>query len=344
MSTLTGHRQEAFRFELLDLADNVIGTLDGVTDDAGQLDLSIFTTIRGSGNLTLAGDAAGIDWLTHRVRVSYLLDNSPVALLTGIPRAPVERHTATGTTLDVELYDKTLILSEDAYGASYGLAAGTVILTAVKDVLTSSGVPAAHLLLTDSTATLAAGLVWQAGTTKLKIVNDLLDAAGYFALYCDGLGRFRADPYTTPPTRPTEWPFAAGPLGLYLPAWTRDRDVFSVPNRYVCVGRTEGDTAALTSTATDTSTGPFSYGSRGRWITRTDTDVEASSQAVLDLLAQRRLYEAQQVTETIVFTHPWLPFGLNSVVAFEGVRAVVQKQTIKLAPGGLITTTARRLT
>ena len=72
------------------------------------------------------------------------------------------------------------------------------------------------------------------------------------------------------------------------------------------------------------------------------TDVEAASQAVLDLIAERKLYEAQQVTETLTWTHPWLPIGINDVVVF-GVRAVTWKQSVRLEPGGLITSTARRL-
>ena len=341
MADLLGHRIEDYRVELLDLGDRVLSELPKVAANAGTLDFSVYATIRGSGNLAVHDD--GTDWLRHRIRVSYLLDDMVVPLITAIPRAPVESHTATGVTVDVELYDKTVILSEDAYGTSYGLPAGTNIVDAVSTVITSTGEPGASLLLAPSPATLAAGMVWEAGTTKLRIVNDLLGAAGYFALYCDGMGRFRAEPYTTPSTRPVGWQFE-GNNGLYLPEWTLDADVFAVPNRYVVVGRTEGDVPALTSTATDVDpSSPFGYPSRGRWITRTNTDVEASSQLVLDLLAARRLFEAQQVTETFEFTHPWLSFGLNDVVEFDGVRAVVWKQTVKLAVGGLITSTARRL-
>ena len=338
MAELTGHREESFKAELLDLSDNVVGDLPGALDDLGTLDFSVYATIRGSGNLSVLD--AGVDWLAHRVRVSYVTGGTTSPLITGIPRAPLKRHTALGTTLDVELYDKTSILSEDSYGVSYGLAAGTQIIPAVADVIASTGEPASSTVLAESAATLAAGMVWEAGVSKLKIINDLLSAAGYFAIYCDGLGRLRADPYTTPSSRPVEWDFEDG---LYLPTWTDDLDVFSVPNRYVCVGRTEGGVAALTSTATDVSTGPYSYSSRGRWVTRTDTDVEAASQTVLDLIAQRRLFEAQQTTRTFEFTHPWLPFGPNSVVQFGGVRAAVGKQSDRLSVGGLVTSTARGL-
>lgn len=344
MLNLTSHRAEGFRFDLLNLNDKVIGSLGGVEQNSGSLSFSVYADIRGSGNLTV--NNADIDWTQHRVRISYLAgegdDQIEVPLITAVPRAPIEAHKATGWSADLELYDKTLILSEDTYGVSYAVPAGTNPITAVTNVITSTGQPAPELLTT-TTDVLATAMVWEAGTSKLKIINDILDAAGYFALYVDGYGRFHADPYTSPQTRPTMWSFE-GSDAVYLPEWTRDRDVFAVPNRYVCVGTTNGETPALSAVATDESDGPFSFASRGRWITKADLDVEATSQAVLDLLAERRLYEAQQVTETLVWTHPWLPFTLNEVVQFNGVRAVVWKQAVTLSIGGLITSTARRLT
>ena len=337
--TLTGHRVEGFRFELLNLDDQVVAALPGVPVDAGQLDFSVYADIRGSGNLTVHGNS--MDWLARRVRISYEHDGQAVPLITAIPRAPVEQHTATGVVTDVELYDKTLILAEDSFGESFAVPAGTNIVDTVAAVIVSTGEPA-PTLLTPSPETLANPMVWEAGESKLRIVNDLLDAAGYFAVYTDGLGRFRADPYTDPATRPVRWRFT-GREALFLPDWSRDRDVYAVPNRYICVGRSDGDTPALVATASNETDGPFSFAGRGRWITRVDTDVEASSQFTLDLLAVRRLFESQQVVETFEFTHPHLPFGLNEVVEFDNTRAVVWKQNVRLEVGGLVTSTARRL-
>lgn len=345
----TTHREEAFRFEQLDLDGNVVGTLPGVKP-GGQLEFSIFTTIRGSGNVTVDTGAhvGAVDWASSQVRVSYVTGATTAPLITAIPRAPVEAHKAAGTSVNVELFDRTLILSEDAYGVSYGLDTGENIIEAVGEIITSSGIPASQLRLTPSSAVLAFPLVWEAGVTKLRMVNDLLSAAGYFAIYCDGYGRFRADPYITPTARGISWVFADDENGLYLPEWTFDADVFTVPNKYVCVGRSGGEAAALVATETDEDPlSPFSFQRRKRWITKTDIDVEASSQAVLDMIAARRLLEAQQVSAVAEIRHPWLPFGLNHVVSFTNrdltMRAVVAKQTVRLATGGLVTSSLRRV-
>ena len=349
MNELLTHRAETFRYELLDLNDQLVSLLDGVHSDGGQLDFSVAGNIRGSGNMTVQKLDPAVDWLRHRVRVSYVLGDRVEALITAIPAAPVEHHSDEGVTVDVELYDKTLILTEDSFPGVYGLPAGTLVLDAVADVIVSTGETSS--LFGDSDATLDAAMVWEAGTSKLQIVNDLLDAAGFFSLYCDGMGRFRADPYVVPAARGVAWSFADDEDGLYLPDFSRDMDTFSVPNRFVCVGRSDDpETDAPIAVAEDNDpASPFSFVSRGRWITRTDTGVEAVDLDVLELIARRRLSEAQQATETFEIDHAWLPVGLNGVVSFtnsrlsEPVRAVVQKQSVKLVPGGLVTSTLRRV-
>lgn len=344
-----GHRAESFRVDLLDLHGRVLRTLKSV-DDSGQLEFTIANAVRGTGSITLHyAEGTDIDWTKSRVRVWYVIGEDETPLITAIPAVPTERHTATGVTLAVDLFDKLLILSDDAFDGSYGVAAATNVLSAVASIIASTGEPASSFVYPESTVTLAAGMVWEAGVSKLTIVNDLLDAGGFFALRCDGMGQYFADPYTAPASRPVAWTFVDDAKGLYLPTFTASRDVSKVPNKYVCIGRTEGDTAALKATATDTSNGPFSYSSRGRWITRTETNVEAASQAVLDAIAARKLSYAQQVSQTFEFQHAWVPVGLNEVVEFSNTRTgkarcVVQRQVVKLATGGLVTSTLRKLT
>ena len=198
-------------------------------------------------------------------------------------------------------------------------------------------------LIADGTETLVNPMTWDAGTTKLQIVNDLLDAGGYFALACDGMGRFVARTYTAAEYRGTAWEFPGG----YLPDFPRDRGNLMVPNRFVAVSRSDDpDTPALVATATDIN-GPNGYTARGRWITVTETDIEATSQDVLERIAARKLATAQQTSDTIEITHPWLPIDLNDVVKVHNPRfrepfvGVVQRQEHRLSPGGLITSTVR---
>ena len=346
-SPWTGHRVEGWLFEILDASERLVGVLDAEAV-GGTLEFSTAATIRGSGNVVVAGADALADWSGRRLRISYTLDGlDPLPLITALTSRPAITYTAAGPSAVIDVFDKLAILADDSFGAAYALPAGTPVMDSVRDTITSTGEPA--ILVGDSDAVLAAPMTWEAAASKLRTINDRLDAAGMYALWCDGLGRYRATAYVAPSARGIAWTFTEDAAGLYLPDFKVERDPSKVPNRYYVVGRTEGDASPLVGVATDEDpASPYSYPGQ-RWKTRTDTGVDAASQTVADLLAARRLTEAQQPNETITIKHPPLPIGLNDVVAVESHhfetprRYVVQKQTYALEVGGLVTTTGRRV-
>lgn len=337
-------RVERFRYDLLDNHNQKVDELRVSTAVAGSLDLSTQASPQVSGSATIT-PVDPVDWLQHRVRVWYLTDSGrEEPLVTAIPKVPGDAFTPTTHTQAVQLFDTTEAVRADAYGTTYSLPAGTNIIAAAAAVIASTGELGA--VLEPSDKELSAGMTWDSSATKLQIVNDLLEAANYFALYADPLGRLRGVPYTEPAARATAWVFSGGLDNLYTPTWNREADRYSVPNRYVCVSRAQDDGSTWTATRTDTDpASPFSFANRGRWITKVGTDVEAASAATLDAIAARRLAEAQQVAATYTIQHPWLPFRLNDVVEAyfprtdEHVRASVQRQTISLTAGGLVRTT-----
>lgn len=328
---------EDFRYELLDNSDRFVSLLTNI-DAGGSLDFSVSATIKGQGSINLT-KIQDVDWLHSRVRIYY--NDEP--LITAVPSIPAEQY---GTTvgMQVDLLDKTSILAGDNFGGIYTVAAGTNIVSKVIEVIQSTG--ETKVAIEPSAATLATNMVWDANASKLNIVNDLLESANYWSVWTNGLGYFRSYPYLAPASRPVMHEFVDDENGLYLPAFTRNFDPFSVPNRYVVLGKTDGATEALRKEATDT-TSPYGYPYRP-WLTVTQADVEYSDAATLQLIANRKLADAQQVTETFEFSHPFIKFGLNDVVTFTneklGTRtAVVQKQTYSLQTGGLVRSTIRSL-
>jgi len=336
-------RSESFKYELLDNSDRIVTTLNGV-QDGGSFTDSVFNEVRGSASFTLT-QTQSINWLKSRVRISHVYEGNAYPMITGIPSVPEQAFSDTEVTMNVDLFDKTIILRDDTYGVAYGVAAGTNIITKVIEIIQSTG--ETSIGLEGSTATLATGMVWDANTSKLKIVNDLLSASNYFALYCDGLGRYMATPYVAPDYRAVQYNFIDDADGMYLPAFTRNYDPFSVPNRYIVIGKTDGAVEAVVKTAIDTSTSDYSYNSRGRWITLTETDVDYVDAANLQAIADRKLSDARQIAEKFTISHPRLGFGLNDVVTFTNtklgktVRAVCQAQSYSLKTGGLISSQIR---
>jgi hypothetical protein len=341
---ITSNRSTRFRYDLYSRVEAPLGNLDGV--EKGSVDFVANASVKSGGSLEVVATGQTVDWLNDRVR--------PVAIIEGLPEIPLgmflfseapEEWDDTGASRAVKLLDKTTILDQDAVDGTYSLDTGTVITTAVVTLITSTG--ETNIAVTPSAATLAAPLAWEAGTTKLRIVNDLLAVAGYFSLFCDGNGQYRGEPYIRPAARPIRYEFLDGATSIYSPEFVKDVDLFSIPNKFVAVGQGSGIVAALTSTATNTDpASPYSFGARGRWITKSATGVEAASQTVLDDYARRRLIELTSPTSSIEVEHALVPgLALNNAVRLRRVpagvdaRHVVSKMVIALDPLALVKST-----
>ena len=347
---LLDHRDESWRWDVLTLKEAPAGTLDGV--EAGTLEFNVNSTIRGGGTLTWSG-LDEPDWSKILLQPWYVLRTAEMEISwprgVFIPAAPVDSHSDTGKTVEVELYDKLLILDQDKVDATYTVGKGANVVAAIRAVIGSAG--QTRHAIEDNTQTLRSPMVWEAGTSKLRIANDLLDAVNYFSLWCDGYGVYQGNPYKAPSARPVVRRFVDDQNSIYSPDFTHDRDMFDIPNKVIQVGRGDGDTPGLVATATNTNPGnPYSYPSRGRWIVHVDTDVEATNQTTLDSIAARRLGQLSQVASTVDFTHAHVPLELNDVVVFErgdrelGLTATVQTMSISTTPGDLMQTKIREVT
>lgn len=313
---MLGHRTPSWSFMLLDHEDRPLRLLDGVTGGSGEIVAQ--ARLGGSASLTIDESGQGIDWMRHRVQVIYNPGIAGVdAWATGtyLFSSPTERHTDFGVTYDVDLHTKMVVPDEDTVGQRYSLAAALPIIPAVVALIQSSG--ESRIAVTPSEKTLTSGLTWDAGTSKLTIINDLLAAAGYWSLWCDGAGQYRIEPYLAPEARPVAHTFAYGQDSLYLPDWDREQDHSAVPNRFVAVGQGDADTDALVAVATnENSASPYSYQARGRWITRTEDGVEAADLTVLEQHAERRLRDAMSPVARLTVGHAMLPLDPNDLIEF----------------------------
>lgn len=346
---LTGSRSEIWRVDLLNLQDIAVGELDGVTD--GQFTLNVNATIRGGGSVEYTG--APVDWNKYRIQPWYrteagdLFEEWPIGVF--LVATPVTAYSDAGQAVTLELYDKTEILNSDLIPASYQVPAGTNIIEAVRAVLAAAGQTRTAMEETDQT--LATSMVWPPGTSRLRIINDLLDSANYFSIWVDGDGVYRANAYQDPRSRGVAWTFEDNDESIYSPEFSHDFDTFAVPNRVVVTGQSDGDSAAPVAVASDTGNGRFSYKTRGnRWITRYEEGQEATDQATLNSIAARLLSEGQQVGSTYQIEHAPIPLDLNAAVNFRrnaksiDVTATVQTISYSMATGALCSTTLREFT
>lgn len=322
-----GHRVESWWVDLIDRDGSPLGTLTGVT--GGTVEQNANRVLHYGGRLDVDDIGQVADWLDLRVRAWWQVTGAdPWPLGTFVCSVPGEVHDATGRAWSVDMLDLLSIIDGDGVDGTYSLPAGTVVTDAVVAVIAGAGETA--VAVTASTATLAAGMVWEAGTSRLRICNDLLAAINYWALHTDPYGRFVIAPYTAPGDRATVRDLTAG--RLVADEWSREQDLSNIPNRVVLIGRGSADTAALVSVAQNTDPNSrLSIPTRGRTITHTETGVEAASQAIFDALAARRLTELTAPSATRTIDHAPVPVVARDVVAHEGQRGAIQSWSLALA-------------
>ncbi len=346
---LTGSRTETWTWNLLDSNDSPLGQLDGV--ESADFTFNVAATIRSGGTMTWsAQDITDMpDWTTVRLQPVYRAtfpDGTFVEWPLGVFLAatPTADWDDTGQRRSIQLFDKLLALDGNHYAESYSVAAGSVVTDAIRVVLADAG--QTHVAITDSTETLTTSMAFPADTSHLAVINALLASINYFSMWCDGNGSFRADPYTDPTSRALTWSFVDDERSVYSPQFSHTLDIFDAPNRIICISATDGIAPTLTSTRTNMNpASKASFPARGIISSRTDTNVAATSQVVLDAICQRRLDLATSVSAVVLMNHLPLPsIALNGLVTFQrgpaklSMTGVVQMMKISTALGALVQT------
>ena len=370
---LYGDRITTYRWEVLEHSngiDQLVGTLDGVSQ--GSLTWVQNAAVKGRGKAQVVDLAVATPGM---LRIAELTLESvrirPVCIIQGLPENPLgvflvsaadEQWKDTGRVWSIELLDRCTVPSQDLVDQSYAVAAGTLILQQVRTILASCG----EYLVVNEESTLAtlSGMVWDSGTSKLKIINDLLDVANFNALWVDGYGNFQTTPRVLPANRTVTYEVLGiprelrdGELSIYQPDWTRNRDSFLVPNKVIAVQAASGtDAGALTGQWTnEDSSSPYSYIARGRWVPYVLDSVEcpagtsAEIVAFLNKRAQTTLIQMSAVQAQVKVTHLPIPVRVSDVLRFSHARAGVDARHIithlqlDTSPLGLMSSTLQEV-
>lgn len=339
--SLTGHRRDEHAvFELLTSGEQSLGELTGVRAGSGQIELNANADLRAGGSFVLEDTGQEIAWGSDRVRVTWWADGVEMPLGVFLIAAPTLSHGEAGVvSRTVELIDKLTVPTEQALTQTLTVPAGTNVVDTAVQVLGWTG--ETRVAVTRSSAVLGTDQTWTPGTSLLRVINDLLDSAGYWSLWTDALGQFRMEPYVAPASRPIVWTFEKGAASIHSPVWDFTSDVQSVPNRVTLTTAADDDGAFLTAVATNEDpASASSFQARGRrWVDYAQEGVEAAGQVALQAVAERTLVELS--TPAAMFEqvkHALVPgIWYNSAVRFVShdvdARATVTKMTVPLAVG-----------
>lgn len=285
--------------------------------NGGSLAFTVANSVKSTGTISVRGTR---DWLHERVTIAARIDGRPLPLGVYVPTAPDESYTLTGAAYDVELADLTALLHQARFGYTYAVEAGVDPIEKVIEIIGGT----APVIADDNTETLASPMFWTPSeeNTKLRIVNDLLEAAGYFSLWADGLGNLRLQRYVRPQDRPVMGSFPYGRV-------KKSTNAFRIVNKVIAVGEAEPDVEPLIGVAELRGDSPYSIENLGE-RSHVEENVQATSQAVLTDYAHRRLDDLSIEMVTHVVEHTHRPIALNEIYTVREVAAVVQRIEIPL--------------
>lgn len=304
----SGTRRFSFRYELLDSGGAVVAELSNVL--AGKVEQNWLADIKRKGTFTLR-ETGEIDFLSDRIKPHIRLHLPPYGaidfveypqgvFLLSTPKRSTDAQNR--VTREVEAYDLLQVYSDDLTATRYTVATGANIVAAVVTLL--GAVPQR---VTPKVTTLLTAREWEPGTSKLRIINDLLSIVNYESLSFDEDGYAVAKPYSAASERAEEYRYETDQHGLIVPDVEQELDLFSIPNKWVLVV-SDPDRAELTASYTNVDPGsPTSTVRRARTIVDYRTEQDAADLTTLQALAARYAFEASQIYEAIDFTTALMP-------------------------------------
>lgn len=266
-----------------------------------------------------------------------------------IPTTQKKVMEGAGVTYQIEAYDRTVILMEDAIDEPLYFAGGTSYLSNIESVLVSAG--AASVVVEDEVQTiLPASREFDIGTTKMDIINELLAEINFSPIFCDENGNFIIRKAETGTSGEVTHTYEADELSVIKWDTELEDDLYSVPNVFIAVcANPDMDTDLRSVYVNDDENSIFSTVRRGRRIVGEIYQPEQiSSQSDLDAYVARQAYlRTQEASETITFITALMPtHGLNDLVQIVHPTAVgLFRETeweMELSADGAMTHMAKR--
>lgn len=295
-------RKVAFRYECLDRTDQYRFPVS-VSDCSITYDS--LSELKSSARFSMP-DNPSVDFLNDRIRVVCTVTVGAEAreypLGVYLLSSPARNTNGLSVVRDIEGYSKLQIYADDLVESRYIVAVGTNIVNEIIRLLGTF-----KYRIPSSALTLATNREWEIGTSKLKIINDLLETINYTSLRVGNDGHFESEVYVLPADRPVDFAYLNIPGGVLGTDVTDDLDLFSVPNvfvRYI----DNPDVPALRSVyINDNPYSPSSTVNRGRNITSCEKVDDVADQATLDAIARRDAANASQVYSHVSFSTAIMP-------------------------------------
>lgn len=284
----------------------------------GTIERSALSDVKDSGSLTFVGDAPPNGDL---VRIYYNLggESRPMATMFAACEEPTLAGGYSTGTLD--LTGALSVLANRKHGAPYTVAAGTNAVGLAAEIAEGCGL----VVNNPGASSYAVGEdhTFEVGDSYLKVVNWLLDAAGYASACTDERGAVCMLPYVEPTGRTPSFEFEDGERSIMLPEVVRSCDLSDTPNVARLWYSTDEESlyASCSNVDPDSPVSLPSLAGREQTLVETVSELSGDTQAErianLKAMAEAKLVDNSAQVEYVKLKHPWVPIAPNDAV---GVR------------------------
>lgn len=263
-----GQRQSEVRYEVLDQALNVIGTVKPLDSALPVIENNIHRTVkRDLRSMRLATeDQAAIDPFADRLRPVWVLENGATYSLGIFIFGSMDRlRREYGLDADVSAVDQTIILDQGVE-TTVSLNTGDSVRTALLAQFAAAMIPVYDVDTSIGTS-ISAPIAWPAGTTRLRIINDLAAMGSAYSAYFDnnGVGRVRRVESVTEVTVADHIYHEGG--RILRGSMVETDDLIEAPNRYLVIDSAAVE-AAITGFFDVPADAPHSAFNRGFVVTK----------------------------------------------------------------------------
>lgn len=356
-------RQETIRFKILRnsiVCGELFPTANPPTlmmDRSGEIKMSMQGEFFAEA-IDTRGRPLQVDWVADEINPVLIIDGVESSLGILMPSTITNSRDQATKTINLQAFDRCWRLRDTKVENSIYFAAGTLYLDAVEGLLTAAGIP--NVLRIDSDATLAEDREdWQAGASYLAIVNQLLSEINYKQLWFNSEGSAILEPKMLPTAHNIKHVFTDKKpdprnrmeIGLIRisPTLTRETDIYSSPNVFICICSNADKSAGMVAMAENRNPqSPLSISRRGRRIVSVVNVKNIASQAALQSYANNLLSESMIGGETVNIETSLIPgFSVDDPVAIaaedvDGI-CIERSWTMELKPGGRMTHTLERV-
>ncbi len=294
-----------FAFYLCDNNDNILSKLD--VTDSFTISHSTEATIKRTLELDIIN--LNVDLINKRIKAFVNIAGVEYPLGVFCIESPMKNIVNGFVTRQIKAYDKTVILQNDCLLENLYLPVGTLVTNAIEEVVNGSGIKRIDII--DSDKKLNRDYEFLIGTSRLEVINTLLEYINYTSINFTNDGYATAKPYTLPTNREVDFNYATNDISIIKPDRTVELDLFSVPNVFIATS-SNSETESLTSIyINDNPNSKVSTVTRGRNIAKKFEVNDIVDQRTLDSYVRRLAYDYTTIYEKITFTTGVVPFHDN---------------------------------